>query len=444
MKGVRSFLALLAVGAALAGYLYYDSKREPADDKKQEKVFAGVQSDKIEQVTVKSVSGDHTTVEKQGAAWQVTQPAPVPADGAEISGITSNLASLEVQRVIDEQATDFKQYGLDPARIEVGFKFAGKDQKILIGQKTPTGSDLYAKVPDKARVFLVPSYLEATFNKSSFDLRDKTILKIDRDKVDHVEIETPDQTLKLAKQGADWRLTSPTDARADFGAVEGIIGRLNTTPMKAIVSGETKDAKEPPRDLQEYGLDKPAATVRVTSGSAQAGLAIGKSAGDGIVYARDLSRPLVFTVEQALLDELRKPAGDFRIKDLFDARAFNTSRIEIVRGGQTMVFEKEKGKDTWKQTAPAQKAVDTAKIEALITALSNTRATSFVDKIADTGLDAPELTIGLAFEDGARKERVAFGRKGTDAFARREGDTGAAKIDTAALDGIGKAADALK
>src|SRR4029077_11262458 len=111
-----------------------------------------VLSDQIDRVTVKSAAGDQTTVEKQGKAWQVTQPAAVPADEAEISGMTSNLASLEVQRVVDEKATDLKQYGLDPARIEVTFKSAGKDQKLLIGQKTPTGTDVYAKTPDKARV----------------------------------------------------------------------------------------------------------------------------------------------------------------------------------------------------------------------------------------------------------------------------------------------------
>jgi hypothetical protein len=436
MRGVRSFLVLLVVAAALGGFLYYDSKREPADEKKQEKVYPGIVSDKLERVTVKSAAGEETSVEKQGAAWQVTQPAPAAADEAELSGITSNLASLEVQRVIDEQPTDLKQYGLDPARIQVGFTFAGKEQKLLLGQKTPTGSDLYAKTPDKPRVFLVSSHLEQTFNKSSFDLRDKTILKIDREKVDRVEIETPDRTLKVAKQGADWRLASPVDARADFGAIEGIIGRLNTTPMKSITAAEATD-------LKEYGLDKPAATVRVASGSSQAGLSIGKSAGDGVVYAKDLSRPMVFTVESALFDELKKPVDDFRVKDLFDARSFNTTRVEIVRNGQTITLEKEKDKTTWKQIAPAAKAADTAKVEALLTALSSARATSFVEKIAGTGLETPELTVTITYEDGAKHEKVSFGRKGTDAFARRDGDS-AAKIDTTALDGILKAIDALK
>ena len=80
--------------------------------------------------------------------------------------------------------------------------------------------------------------------------------------------------------------------------------------------------------------------MHVGSGSSQAGLAIGKSAGEGVVYAKDLSRPMVFTIESALADELKKPADDFRIKDLFDARSFNTTRVEIARGGQTTAFEK--------------------------------------------------------------------------------------------------------
>ena len=438
MKGVRSFLVLLVIAAGLGGFLYYDSKRTPATDSKLEKVFTGVEADKIERVTVTSAAGEKTTVQKQGTTWQVTAPAAVPADEAELSGIASNLASVEMQRVVDDQATDFKQYGLDPARIAVTFMSGGKEQTLLLGSKTPSGGDMYARLPNAPRVFLVSSYLETTFNKTSFDLRDKTVLKIDREKADRLDVQAGDKTTTFAKQGADWRITAPFDARADFGAVEGILGRLNTAPMKSIAAAEVKDAKE----LAQYGLDKPAATVRVGSGSSQAGLAIGKSAAEGTVYAKDLSRPMVFTIESGLADELKKPADDFRIKDLFDARAFNTTRLEVARGGQTLAFEKDK--DAWKQVTPAAKAADAAKVDALLTALTNTRANGFETKIDATGLLSPELTATVKFEDGKKQEKVTFARKGADAFARREGDAAAAKIDTTALDAIVKAFDALK
>jgi hypothetical protein len=399
MKGLRSFLVLLVVAAALGGYLYYDSKHETTDEKKNEKVFVDLKSEKIDRITIKSDKGETTSAQKQGDnKWQLTEPAATPADEAELSGITSNLASLEVQRVVDDQASDFKQYGLDPARIEVGFRLDGKDRRLLIGQKTPTGSDMYARVPERPRVFLVPSYLDTTFDKSPFDLRDKTILKIDRDKVDKVEIQTEDRTIAVSKQGADWHLTSPVNARADFSAVEGVIGKLNSTQMKAITAPDVSD----PKALKEYGLDKPVATVKIGSGSSQAGLAIGKSAGEGVVYARDLSRPMVFTVESALADDLKKPADDFRIKDLFDSRSFNTTRLEIVRNGQTVAWEKDK--DAWKQTLPAAKAVDGAKVDALLTALSGARATGFADKAP--ALDKPELVVSVKFDDGQKQEKV--------------------------------------
>lgn len=433
MRGVRSFIVLLVVAIGLGWYAWHESKQPATEDQKQlEKVFTGLKPDAIGQVTIKTDKGETTTIEKHGTAWQETQPVSAPADEAELSGITSNLASLDVQRVIDDKPTDLAQYGLNPARVQVSFKDGGQ-HSLLIGQKTPTGTDLYAKVPDKPRVFLISSFLDGTFNKSPFDLRDKTVLKIDREKIDHVEIAAKDQSITLAKQGEDWQLTAPLTARADFSAVDGLLGSLGSAQMKSIVSQDATD-------LKTYGLDKPDITVHVGTGSAQAGLAIGKSAGDGALYARDLSRPLVFTVESSLADALKKSPGDLRVKDLFDARSFNTIHVEIVWGGTTMVFDKQG--ENWKETAPAAKAADATKMDALLSALTNVRANSFVDSTKDTGLDKPELTATLKYDQ--KQDKVTFGRHGSDAFAQRAGDPGAAKIDASSLDAITKALDALK
>ena len=61
MRGFRSFLLLLVVAGGLGAYLYFvESKRDPADADKKEKVFA-VEADKIDELVVKSESGDRTT-----------------------------------------------------------------------------------------------------------------------------------------------------------------------------------------------------------------------------------------------------------------------------------------------------------------------------------------------------------------------------------------------
>ena len=87
-------------------------------------------------------------------------------------------------------------------------------------------------------MFLIQSFLDSTFDRATFDLRDKTALKFPRDKVDGLELQREGETVVFAKQGDEWRMTKPMAVRADYGAVEGLVGRLSTLQMKGITEQE--------------------------------------------------------------------------------------------------------------------------------------------------------------------------------------------------------------
>jgi uncharacterized protein DUF4340 len=445
MRGLRSFLGLLIVAAALGAYLYFvESKRTPGDDgPKKEKVF-NVESDKIEEITIKSESGEQTTLKKSGSDWQIVSPAAAKPDNAEVSGLTTNLSSVEMQRVVDENPPDLKEYGLAQPRVQVTFKAGGQEHTLQIGQKTPPGSDLYAKRASDKKVFLIASYLDSTFNRKTFDLRDKTAIRVDPNKLDAIEILTPQRTLRFAKANTEWQITAPTAGRADFSAVEGLAGRLAGLQMKSITAAEASDVKK-------YGLDKPSATVRLGTGSAQATLEIGSKSEDGGVYARDASRPTIFTIDGTLLDDLKKDPFEYRQKDLFDARSFNATRLEIVRAGQTYAFEKTKVKnkdgqeeEKWRQVSPQARDVEQSKVESLLSAITAARATAVGGPAAKGALDKPELTVVIKFDEGRKEDRVTFARSGAAAYAARAADATPATVDTATIDAIVKALEALK
>ena len=439
MRGARSLIVLLVIAGAFGAYLYFvEAKRDPLDTgEKRDKVFT-VEADKIEEITIKSESGDRTTLKKAGEGWQIVAPARATADPTETSGISTNLSTLEQQRVVDENPTELKDFGLAEPRIEITFKEGGKEQTLQIGSKTPTGNDLYAKIAGQPKVFLIAAYLESTFNRSTFDLRDKTALKVDAQKVDSLEVTTETGVKKFTKVNSAWQLTSPAEPRSDAGGIDNVVSRVLNAQMKSLA---------PAKDPKEYGFDKPAATVRVGSGSSQATLLIGKAAEEGSVYAKDETRPEIFTIESGILDDVKKAPSEFRQKDLFDARTFTTTKVEIVRGGQTWAFEKvkEKGKDgaeleKWVQRAPAAKDADADKMNTLITTLTGARADGFVDK----GPAAkPEAAVTLTHE-GGKTERVSFARSGSDGFAVRDGMPGAAKIPVTLVDDVVKAVEALK
>ena len=444
MRGFRSTFILLVVLAGLLGYIYYYLKpgsQQPVEQKA--KVFT-VNAETIEEVQVKGSAGETTTIKRENGSWHVKSPIQVPADETEASGIITNLAALEVQRVIDENVTDFAQYGLSPASIELSFKtVGGKDfSRLHLGDKTSTGGDMYARFPGEKKVFLVSSFLETAFDRTTFDLRDKTILQFERDKADRIEVASKDSILAFARTGEQWRVEKPMAVRAELLAVDGLVGRLKTSPMKTIAATEPT-----PDQLKTFGLDNPTLTATVSVGSARALLTVGTQAsGTETFYARDAARAMVFTVEKSLVDDLLKGAGDYRPKDVFEFRPFMASRLEVVRDGVTVVFTKvtdKDGKETWSQ-ASAAKVVEGAKMDATLSALSGLQVLSYVDAGMKTGADTPALTITVTFGDAEKEDRLVFSRVGADVFATRSGEPGAAKVEAAKFDEALAAIDALK
>jgi hypothetical protein len=437
VRGLKSTIALLVILIGLVAYIYFIDAKKPASGAAETKAKAfSVDADQIEEIQIKPASGEASRVQKTNGSWQLVEPEKADADQGQVSNAATSLATLEINRVVDDNPSDLSQYGLNPPKADIAFRLKGKkdERHLLLGEKTATGSDLYAKTPDQKRVFLIAAFLENTFERTPFDLRDKTALKFDQSKADGIEIDHNGVT-SLTKKGSDWTLAKPSAARADFAGAEAILTSLSSLQMQKIVENDAKD-------LAEYGLNKPDATVTVNAGSTRASLAIGKKEGDS-VYARDLSRPLVFTIPAMTATDLEKDASTLRRKDMFDGRSFNTTRVELKRGGETLTFEKSKGKDgkdVWKNAVG--KEVDTSKVEDMLTKLSNIRAQLFQDRV-DPVLKMPTLVATLKLDNNTM-ETVTFARSGNAVLANREGEPGSATVEVMAFNDTMTAIDAVK
>lgn len=450
MRRLISMLVLVAVLGGLGAYIYFVESKRPAGGAidAKEKVFT-VESDKIEEITL-TAENETSTVKKVDGTWRMTAPVQADADQTEISNVSNNLSTLEVNRVVEENAANLDQYGLATPRIAIAFKAqGGVSGQLHLGDKTATQSDIYAVKPGEKRVFLVPGYHDTTFAKKSFDLRDKRILNFERDKVDSIEIAQGDSVVVLARSGSSWVVKQPVPTRGDYSAIEGLLTRIASGSMTKLVESAPSGASAPadPSTLTKYGLDKPEVRVTLGAGSARATLAVGKEE-EGAVYARDQARGIVFTVDPALATDLKKPADEYRNKDVFEFRSFNLARIRITRGTETHEFQKVAGtgegaSDKWQRVVAGGAAtdVDSAKIDDLLGKLTALRAQSFVSGKEAALVDNPAIVVSASYDEG-KFERVRLA-KATDALAAREGEPGAAKLDTTAYDDMIKSLDAL-
>ncbi len=439
MNRLTSTAALVAVLAALGAYIYFVDSKAPAQDAAvKEKVFT-VAPEQIAEVTIRAANGDQTTLRKELSGWKVVAPVQADADQTEPDNITNGLATLELTRVVDAQPSSVADFGLDPAQGEIAFTVSGTTtpMRLQLGSKTPTGSDLYARKVGEPRVFLIPASVENTFNRTTFDLRDRSITKVDRITVDSVRVTSGTQTVQFVRRNeTEWNLTQPSAVRGDFGTIDGLINMVASGQVQKFVSDTASDAPE-------YGFASPVATVVFSTAGKSSTLTIGREV-EGTYYARDSTRPLVFTVGGNLVKELQKPVHDLRRKDLFDFRVFNVARLSFALGAETLTLEKTKtseGPDVWKNGGG--KTLDTAKAEGTLGAFSALKADAFV-AAAPASARTPVLTVTATFDDGKTVEVVRFAKSGADVYAVRQDDPGAATLPAAAFDQAVAALAALR
>lgn len=448
MRGLKSTLALIVVLGGLGAYIYFVESQRPANtfdgSAPKQKVF-DVESDKIEEIRLTADSKETSLLRKVDGTWRLIEPVQADADQTEVTSLTTNIPTLEVNHVVDENATDLAQYGLAEPRIRVAFK--GQNNvagELLIGERTATQNDLYAVKPGEKRVFLVSSFHDTTFNKKPFDLRDKRVLTVKRDDIDLLEIASGAETLQLGRSGTEWAVKRPVQARGDYSAVEGLVSRITTANMMKLVEQGASGTSLSPEVLAKYGLDKPVVTLTVGAGSSRATLQVGKEE-EGATYARDLSRPMVFTIDSSVVTDLKKSADEYRNKNVFEFRSFNVARLRVVRGADAYEFQKVTGSgpnesDKWQRVVDGNATdLDTTKMDDFVSKVSNLRIQSFGPAAPAA---APAIVVSASY-DGGKFERVRLFKTEKDALATRDGEPGAGRLDTANYDDAVKAFEAV-
>ncbi|MGE0361617.1 MAG: DUF4340 domain-containing protein [Vicinamibacterales bacterium] len=440
MRGGWSTLALVVAAVGLGAYIYFVDSERPETEAKA-KVFA-VEADAIEEIRV-AAKGETSLLRKTNGTWAMVEPIATDVDQNEVSALVSGLANLEENREVEPNAANLAEFGLAEPKADITFKAAGgATGRVRLGDQTPTAGDMYAVKDDGARVFLVATFTENTLARSSFDLRDKRVLRFERDKADGLEIRNAKGTAVMTRADSVWRITSPSNARGDYGVIEGLLTKLSTTMMAAIVAPEVKDPVA-------FGLDKPVATVVVKTGSSAATLVLGTTVA-GRTFARDLSRAMVFTVDESMATDMIRGAEEYRRKEIFDARGFSAREVVLTRGAQTVTLAKVKGEgenaaEKWTVAvtgdgAFAARDADATTADDLLTKLTGLRAATFT-ATAPAGTTAA-LKAAIRFDESSREE-VSVARQGTTVVATRADEAGAATLEASPFDEVIKAIDAV-
>jgi hypothetical protein len=246
MMKMRQLLAATIVLAALAGVLYWSNHRKPASDNvsassssSNVKVIS-LNQDDVTKLEVKKKDGDNVILNRVGPSnWKITSPKPLIADVDPVTTILYDLSPMDGASVIEDKATDLKQYGLAEPEVEISATTKdGKTQTVLVGDETPTGDSAYVMLSGDPKVYAVLKNTKTNLDKGLNDLRDKRLVPVDFDKLTSVEISGSKLHLTFGSQNGQWTVRTPSNFRGDTSKLEAVIEKMRTA-LKA--AGKTAE-----------------------------------------------------------------------------------------------------------------------------------------------------------------------------------------------------------
>jgi len=400
---MKKNLVLLIILVGIGFFYFWDTerieKREAAEEAAQKLLVH--EKDNIGQIRVERET-ETIAAKKEGENWVLTSPLDTDGDKTAWDSMARTLGNADKQRTIKSASAELANYGLSEPELKVTVADldGASPETILFGKKTPTGSQTYITLSSATdEVYTVYNSVKTTADKSLFDLRDKTVLAMEPDEVQRVDVTVGDSHFQMTRTGErEWQISEPMQARADRSKIRSFVTKIKNGKIKEFIDEE-------PDDLAQYGLVEPATRLVFWIGEAGAesqwsskGLILGSTSSvSGQLYAKRQGQSNVFAVAPSILSDMPATPDSVRQRKVTDIRSWDVDRFSVARAGE-IVFEASKEGSAWMVLRPEEGEAEYSTVSDVLREITNLEIYEFVDDVTDEsalGLDSPETVFSM-------------------------------------------------
>ena len=406
MSGGRYTIILVVILGLLAScyFLFVHEEEQVAE---AERVFE-IGAEEVVEIRV-TVDGAATTIEKVPMeGWEITDPIRYPADPNVVGTLLREFTTLSPARTVADSAEVLSEYGLESpsASVEV-IRGLDRPMVLLLGDVNPTGAAYYAAEQGTRRVFLVSAQINGNLRRTTDALRDRGLVRVERDEVEEVVLEKGDRrvVLRLDPYGT-WRVEAPYRLPAERDEVVNAVSTIIEASAISFID-------EAPSSLEEYGLANPVMTATVKSGDGNIlrTLSLGNEE-MGQVYAMTSERRNVYSVSMTVLHQLDREPDFYRRVTAFDFQSYRVPTFSIDLGNESVTLVKHAFED-WRMTSPYALRANDRFITAMLDSLEIARVREHIPATsanrAAHGFENPAASLSLTIEDRVRPQEILVG-----------------------------------
>ncbi len=427
-------VAVLFVGLGAFVYFYEieGGKRREEATEEAKKLFR-FQKEEVNSISLTRSDGS-IILKQENGSWKLVAPIEAKADEAAVDGLASELSSTQVERSLESSPVDWKDYGLENPnlKITVGLE-DGRRLDLELGDKDFNQASVFGRIPHLAKVLVLPTLFYTAVDKELFDFRDKSVLDFDREQVREVRIRARRKTYRLQKEGEDWSIREPIQARADRSEIRSLLSDMEFARVEEFVEpGAGK--------LKTYGLNAPSSRVDLFLGDnrARKTLLVGKQVGTQF-YAKDDSGEDVFKIKEDLVDKLELDLSKLRDRKMARFERDEVKRVEVKLPDREFEFARN-SEDQWRLRTPAGHGEKSVLEYKLFWPLEDLEGKEIVDRAnlddPKYGFSEPSAEVKVVKQDDEVIEVVLGKTEGEVVFGKAAADPTLYKVDKKVLEDL--------
>lgn len=423
------FVAAVALFAFI--FIYHFFERPPAPERPE--MLPDLRASSVTSIQVIPNAAPEISVSRTNSDWMITQPVFYPAQRAAIDAFLDTLQKLKpVVRIspaeLRENHESDSQYGLQPPQTSLVVQSADNSWRILVGNKTPPGDQVFVRVAGIEGIFVTDANWLKEIPQSSDDWRDTSLAAI-QNGCDSIILTNGAKIIELHCDPTNhlWQMTRPLAARANSDYIANALQQLQTARVSKFVTDN------PNTDLTAFGLQPADLDLWLRQGSnVTAAIYFGKNSTNDpsqIFAKREGWSTIVTTAKQPLMPWYGV-INDFRDPYLFELTA-PVAEIDMLGPGTNRVILQQQEKNEWK--IPGQEfPVDSDVVQSFIQRLAALRISEFVEDVvtpadlSNYGLTTPSRRITLRSAIGDTNAVIAqllFGAARTnEVFVQHAGE----------------------
>jgi len=368
------------------------------------------ENDDIKEIKVASGKGNYSIVKKE-KEWRILTPKKALADANKITSLLQKIKTSKIKKFIDEEADDLIPYGLNDPDTQITL-LIGKDNAphvLNIGKENAEENGIYAKNDFKNTVFLLEKEFLREFPYFLTDVRDKSILRFDKNKVAQIQWIYPDRTITTIRENENWKIIEPKKAKADSLEINSLLDEIEETEVVEFISKEGQN--------ETFALDNPRLTVKVFEKdiSNPKFISFGSDNPNGdTVYVNTGASDEVFLVGKEFLAKLSLSELSLRYKNLLEIKEEQVAGIQIKAEGDEYILTKNK--DEWSLEKPKKKKLDVLDAKRILWDLGSIKFKEIIDESGNPnlglyGLEKPLIKVSLLDDKQNNLDTLFIGSK---------------------------------